>query len=102
MIAKHLCCKQLEGSPLYVCSMCGVSVSLLMHPISRLFYFKHVLEDGRCPQISRGELSRGEIDARKYNGAKESDRHIRMKALVVASLAADNLFTALFPSTKLQ
>jgi len=85
--------KQMQGTPLYACSLCGVPVSLLMHPVSRLFYFKHVLEDGRCPQISSGELSRDEIDARRYNGAKESERHIQMKAFVAASLAADSRFS---------
>ena len=85
--------RQMEGTPLYACSLCGVPVSLLMHRVSRLFYFKHVLEDGRCPQISSGELSRDEIDARKYNGAKESERHIQMKEFVVASLSADSRFS---------
>jgi len=64
-----------------------------MHRDSRLFYFKHVLEDGRCPQITRGELTMEEINARKYNGAKESARHIQMKEYVVKSLSADSRFS---------
>ncbi|BBB66562.1 hypothetical protein UNDYM_2309 [Undibacterium sp. YM2] len=81
------------GIPLYACSVCGIAVSLLMHKVSRHFFFRHVKEDGRCPQISRGELSREEINARKYNGAKESALHRRMKSLVAQSLAADKEFS---------
>lgn len=79
--------------PLYACSMCGVAVGLLMHPESRHFYFKHTLEDGRCPAITRGELSREEINALKYNGAKESWRHAKIKNLVAESLRADPRFS---------
>lgn len=85
--------KQLDGEPLFACSVCGVSVSLMMHHVTRRFYFKHTREDGSCPQITRGELSREEINARKYNGAKESSRHLRMKELLAISLAADPSFS---------
>jgi hypothetical protein len=84
---------QLRGEPLYVCSECHVPVSLLMHPDSRRFYFKHTHEDGRCSAVTRGVLSHEEINARKYNGAKESRLHARMKDLVRKSLAADHCFS---------
>jgi len=84
---------QLRNEPVYACSECGVPVSLLMHPESGRFYFKHALEDGRCSAITRGELSRREIDARKYNLTKESARHIKMKELVARSLHADPRFS---------
>lgn len=84
---------QLQDAPLYVCSECGVPVNLLAHPASGRFYFKHVLEDGRCSAITRGVLSRQEIDARKYNLTKESARHIKMKELVAKSLHADPRFS---------
>lgn len=83
---------QLQGQPLFVCSECGVPVSLLMHPSSRAFYFKHTLEDGRCSAITKGDWTQDEINARKYNGAKESRLHLRMKELIVNSLAADPQF----------
>ena len=83
---------QQENSPLYVCSLCNVPVNLLMHPESRLFFFRHMVEDGRCPAITKGELSQLEINARKYNGAKESALHSKIKELVVRSLNADNRF----------
>lgn len=86
---------QLRGEPLFVCAECGVPVSLLMHPSSRSFYFKHTLEDGRCSGVTRGSLSHEEISARKYNGAKESRLHKRMKHLLVKSLEADSSFASI-------
>ena len=83
---------QLRGEPLFVCSECSVPVNLLMHPTSRCFYFKHTLEDGRCSAVTRGNLTQEEINARKYNGAKESRLHQRMKQLLVSSLQADSRF----------
>lgn len=83
---------QLQGQPLFVCSECGVPVSLLMHPSSRCFYFKHILEDGRCSAVTRGNWTQKEINARKYNGAKESRLHLRMKQHIVSSLKADPQF----------
>ncbi|MFZ6641774.1 hypothetical protein ACO0LL_18695 [Undibacterium sp. TC4M20W] len=82
-----------NGMPLYTCSVCGIAVSLLRNKMSRHFLFRHLKEDGWCPQISRDELSREEINSRKYNGAKESALHGRMKSLVAQSLAADKEFS---------
>lgn len=84
---------QIRNRPLYVCSECLVPVSLLMHPDSNRFYFKHIREDGRCSAITRGQLSHDEIKARKYNGTKESIRHRKMKAMVLQSLRADRRFS---------
>ncbi len=86
---------QLRGEPLFVCAECSVPVSLLMHPSSRCFYFKHTLEDERCSAVTRGRLSHEEITARKYNGAKESRLHQRMKHLLVKSLEADPTFDSI-------
>lgn len=44
---------QLQNTPLYVCSECMMPVTMLMHPESNRFYFKHTLEDGRCSAITR-------------------------------------------------
>jgi hypothetical protein len=84
---------QTQGAPLYACSICSVAVSLLMHPQSGLFFFRHLVEDGRCSAVTRGELSHEEINARKYNGAKESALHIRTKHWVAESLRADRNFS---------
>lgn len=91
---------QLLNKPLYACSECLVPVSLLMHPESRRFYFKHTLEDGRCSAVTRGQLSQKEISAQRYNGTKESNRHRRMKALVEESLRADPRFSDIQPEKR--
>lgn len=82
-----------EGSPIYACPICGVPVYLVSRKEERKFFFRHDLEDGRCPARTRGELSEQEINARKYNGAKESQAHIRMKEIIAESLRCDPRFS---------
>ena len=82
-----------QGAPLLVCPLCGVPVYLVSLKETRRFFFRHVLEDGRCPAHTRGDLSEDEINARKYNGAKESQAHIRMKEILVESLRCDPRFS---------
>jgi len=84
---------QLSGRPLYACAECCVPVTLLMHPESRRLYFKHTLKDGRCSAVTRGAYDRDEINARKYNGAKESQLHLSMKQHLAKSLVADARFS---------
>ena len=84
---------QKQDAPLYACSICSVPVSLLKSPQRGRFFFRHLIEDGRCSAVTRGELSREEINARKYNGAKESVLHIRTKNWVAESLRADPSFS---------
>lgn len=79
-------------TPLYRCSICCTPVHLCCQPKTTRFYFKHRHEDGNCPAITRGELSQDEIDARRYNGAKESRLHLRMKEWLLACLAVDGRF----------
>lgn len=79
--------------PKYTCPLCGVAVYLVCRKEARRFFFRHDLEDGRCPAKTRGELSEEEINARKYNGAKESQAHIRMKEIVRESLTFDSRFS---------
>lgn len=81
-------------TPRYACSLCGVPVYLVSRAEQRRFFFRHTLEDGRCPARTRGELSQEEIDARRYNGVKESDLHLEMKLWVAQCLEADPQFTS--------
>ncbi|CAG0938221.1 hypothetical protein GALLN_00167 [Gallionellaceae bacterium] len=79
---------------IYVCPLCGVGVYLsCVRKHEKLFYFKHRHEDGNCPAITRGELTQEEIEARKYNGAKESPAHIRLKEIIEQSLKNDPDFS---------
>lgn len=81
-----------KGDPLYRCSLCGVAVYICRAKESFKFFFRHQHEDGGCPARTRGALSQDEIDARKYNGAKESKLHRRMKDWVCQCLEVDGRF----------
>lgn len=79
--------------PLLVCPFCIVPVHLVSLPQERRFYFRHEIEDGRCPAKTKGGLSEERILAMKYDGARESAAHIRMKGILAESLRADPDFS---------
>jgi hypothetical protein len=81
-----------QDQPLYRCSRCFVPVYICGHPKTARFFFRHREELGNCPAITRGSLSQTEINALKYNGAKESKLHLKMKDWVEACLKADGQF----------
>ncbi len=81
-----------NGEPRYVCSLCHTPVRIVCNGISRLFFFRHELDDGRCTIDTRGNLSEDEINARKYNGVKESEAHKRIKSIVEKSIKIDERF----------
>lgn len=81
------------GSPKYICSLCGVGVYLNCMHFERRFYFKHSMEDGRCPIQTRGKLSQQKIDAIRYNGVKESRLHLQMKEWIREGLERDPAFS---------
>lgn len=81
-----------KDQPLYRCSICSVPVYICRTKSEQRFFFKHRHEDGNCPAITRGDLNQKELDARKYNGAKESTLHLNMKNWIVECLTADGRF----------
>ena len=81
------------GRPRLACPMCAVPVHLVSMAAERRFYFRHETEDGRCPAKTKGALSGGEILALKYDGARESAAHKRMKELIAESLRSDPDFS---------
>jgi len=83
-----------RGEPIYACPRCSVPVYLVSREDTRRFYFKHLHEDGNCPAVTRGGLSEKEINAQKYNAAKESPDHLRMKELIEESIKCDSRFAA--------
>lgn len=83
----------LDVNPRFLCSECMTPVYLVSRPEDKKLFFRHTLEDGRCSAVTRGLLSQDEIDARKYNGVKESWLHIEMKRWIVEGLRADGRFT---------
>lgn len=84
-----------KENPLFRCSICGVSVYICRGKTENRFFFKHRHENGNCPAITRGNLSQKELDARKYNGAKESTLHIKMKEWVTECLRVDGRFESI-------
>lgn len=82
-----------QDAPMYRCPHCGVAVHICRSWKEHKFFFKHRHEDGSCPKVTAGMLSQEEIDARRYNGVKESVLHIRMKEALAKCLAADARFS---------
>lgn len=79
--------------PLLACPLCAVPVHMVSLPQERCFYFRHETEDGRCPAKTKGRLSEARILAMKYDGARESAAHIRMKDIIAESLTWDADFS---------
>lgn len=84
--------RMLNDAPRYRCSVCNVPVYICCLRSEKKFFFKHRQEDGNCPAVTRGSLSQEEINARKYNGAKESNLHRQMKSWLVQCLTLDGRF----------
>lgn len=82
-----------SGSPLLLCPICSVPVHLVSMMRDVKFYFRHETEDGRCPAKTKGGLSPERILALKYDGARESEAHKRMKEIVAESLRSDPEFS---------
>lgn len=83
--------KDLEN-PWLVCPYCMAAVYLVSN-IDRRFFFRHRHEDEDCPKKSGPELSQEVINALRYNGAKESLAHQKIKEIVRQSLLADSRFS---------
>lgn len=85
----------IQDNPIYRCPMCHVAVYIACNRNNddKKFYFKHRIETGNCPAITRGSLTKEQIQAIKYNGAKESPAHIRMKEIIYESLLQDPNFS---------
>lgn len=88
----HIRTRLHKDDPAYRCTICNVPVYLCCAPDEKKFFFKHRHEDGNCPAVTRGALSQEEINARKYNGAKESALHRQMKTWLATCLALDGRF----------
>lgn len=79
--------------PLLACPLCVVPVHMVSLAQERRFYFRHETEDGRCPAKTKGSMNEKRILALKYDGARESAAHIRMKEIIAESLRADPDFS---------
>lgn len=78
--------------PWLACQICGGAV-MLVRTQQRHFHFRHHPdEEGKrdCPISTRGAFSADQINRMKYNAAKESSAHLRLKGIIRDSLLADS------------
>jgi hypothetical protein len=90
--------ERLNRNPIFACAWCGTPAYIVATGEKR-FFFRHKAEDGSCAAQTRGELTREEIQARKYHGLRESEAHRRLKVLIERSLAVDPVFHAVQQET---
>lgn len=83
----------LHGQEPIVCAECRTPVRLLRHHHTRRFFFRHIAENAGCSAVTRGALTQDQINARKYDGAKESDLHLQTKNWVIESLSLNPRFS---------
>lgn len=74
-----------------VCRICGGAVMLVRTQERRFHFRHHVDEEGErnCPISTRGVYNADQINRMKYNAAKESSAHLRLKGIIRDSLLAD-------------
>lgn len=77
--------------PWLVCQLCGGAVMLVRTKDRRFHFRHHTAEEGArgCPISTRGSFSSDQINRMKYNAAKESSAHLRLKGIIRDSLDAD-------------
>jgi hypothetical protein len=80
------------GAPLYACVHCAQPVVTNCMHQERRFYFRHAHDTGECTVDTRNARTPAEIDALRYDGAKESAKHKQMKAWIAQCLARDGEF----------
>lgn len=73
----------------YVCIFCQESM-LIRGSAEQRYHFRHPVNPGaECPYRSANSLTPEQMQAIKYDGAKESQRHRHIKSMLLMSLRAD-------------
>lgn len=73
----------------YHCPLCHSQLSIRAYS-DRSFYFRHPNDPlAKCPYRYDSKLTPDQINAMKYDGAKESKRHKHIKEMLRISLSAD-------------
>lgn len=77
-----------------VCSLCHQSVKIRGGiDKSKSLHFSHLHSSGDCPIKTGQSYTMEEINAMKYNGAKESEEHKKLKNFIYEMLSKDNNFS---------
>ena len=72
-----------------ICAICHQPVYIAGNR-QGTFFFKHRHEKGDCPIKTKGMFSQEEINRMKYNGVKESQKHIQLKDFIYQYLSIDS------------
>lgn len=77
-----------------VCSICNQSLKLSGGISTRqVLHFKHYQDSDNCPIKTAGQKNQKELDTIRYNGAKESPRHLKLKEFIYYQLKKDLRFS---------
>lgn len=79
----------LTGKPRLICPYCKQMVKLCGRWSSRgqVSYFSHLYDSDDCEIKTTTQLTKEEIEARKYGQIQESERHQRLKKLIAEALS---------------
>lgn len=79
----------LVGKPRLICPYCKQMVKLCGRRSTRghVSYFSHLYDSDDCEIKTTTQLTKEEIEARKYGQVQESERHIRLKTLIAEALS---------------
>ncbi len=85
-----------EEKKYLVCSLCNQSIIHSGLPNKKTnditHFFKHYKDNDDCPIVTKGKHNQVELDTIRYNGAKESLRHIELKEFIHFQLKKDSRF----------
>jgi hypothetical protein len=74
-----------------VCSICNQSLVIAGNQ-KQEFFFKHYQDSNNCPIVTKGKYNQEELDKMRYNGVKESLRHIQLKEFIYNQIKKDDRF----------
>lgn len=78
-----------DGQTRYKCPICWDKL-LIRGSQKQAYHFKHPIDpEAKCPYRSNQQMTADQIEARKYDGAKESFDHRKLKSMIVESLRFD-------------
>ena len=75
-----------------VCSICNQPLVIAGNQ-KQEFFFKHHQDTYNCPIVTKGKYNQEELDKMRYNGVKESLRHIQLKEFIYNQIKKDDRFT---------
>ena len=79
-----------ENRTRYVCYFCRQTIKIRGQADSKkILHFAHLKDSNECPIKTNNKYTKEEILRIKYNGAKESELHLKLKTFIAQSLIAN-------------